>query len=89
MEPREYVLDCLSGRKLFPIPGVGFHPTDVQLLGYYLLWKATKKEFPVELIAEVDVYKFAPWELAGIWEKYLFTLLSFIFISLNYSILFY
>ena len=80
MEPREYVLDCLSGRKSFPIPGVGFHPTDVELVLYYLLWKATKKKFPVELIAEVDVYKFAPWKLAGIWEKYLFTLFCLLFL---------
>ncbi|KAK7853585.1 nac domain-containing protein 82 [Quercus suber] len=64
MEPREYVLNCLSGKKSFPIPGVGFHPTDVELVLYYLLRKAVKKKFPVELIAEVDVYKFAPWKLA-------------------------
>lgn len=80
MEPREYVLDCLSGRKSFPIPGVGFHPTDVELVVYYLLWKATKRQFPIELIAEVDVYKFDPWKLAGIWEKYLYTLFCLLFL---------
>ena len=56
----------LDRRDLFSVPGYRFSPADVELVLYYLLRKATKRKFPVELIAEVDVYKFAPWELAGI-----------------------
>ncbi|GMY12451.1 NAC domain-containing protein 40-like [Fagus crenata] len=56
-------LDCLMGRELFPFPGIRFHPTDVELVMYFLMRKVMGRKFRVEVIAEVDVYKFAPWDL--------------------------
>ncbi|XP_028766026.1 NAC domain-containing protein 82-like [Neltuma alba] len=45
------------------IPGFRFHPTDVELVQYFLKRKVIGKKFPVEVIAEVDIYKYAPWDL--------------------------
>lgn len=44
-------------------PGFRFHPTDVELVSYYLKRKVTGKTFQIEAISEVDLYKFAPWDL--------------------------
>lgn len=44
-------------------PGFRFHPTDVELVRYYLRRKVLGKKF-FDAIADVDVYKFNPWELA-------------------------
>ncbi|KAJ9174258.1 hypothetical protein P3X46_017302 [Hevea brasiliensis] len=44
-------------------PGFRFHPTDEELIMYYLLNQATYKPVPVSIIAEVDIYKFDPWQL--------------------------
>ncbi|XP_031121477.1 NAC domain-containing protein 2-like [Ipomoea triloba] len=59
-------------------PGFRFHPTDEELIMYYLRNQATSKPCPVSIIPEVDVYKFDPWELpdrAGFGENewYFFT----------------
>ncbi|KAL3336917.1 hypothetical protein AABB24_029542, partial [Solanum stoloniferum] len=44
-------------------PGFRFHPTDEELIMYYLRYQATSRPCPVSIIPEVDVYKFDPWEL--------------------------
>ncbi|KAM7277425.1 hypothetical protein ACFE04_019291 [Oxalis oulophora] len=44
-------------------PGFCFHPTDVELLLYYLKRKVMGKNLYLDAIAEVDVYKYAPWDL--------------------------
>ncbi|KAJ7953840.1 putative NAC domain-containing protein [Quillaja saponaria] len=44
-------------------PGFRFHPTDEELIIYYLHNQATSKPCPVSIIPEVDIYKFDPWEL--------------------------
>ncbi|GMI85316.1 NAC domain containing protein 2, NAC-REGULATED SEED MORPHOLOGY 1 [Hibiscus trionum] len=44
-------------------PGFRFHPTDEELLVHYLKKKAGSDPLPVAIIAEVDLYKFDPWEL--------------------------
>ncbi|XP_056159129.1 NAC domain-containing protein 82-like isoform X1 [Syzygium oleosum] len=46
-------------------PGFRFHPTDVELVMFYLKRKVLGKRFPIEAIAEVDIYKFPPWDLQG------------------------
>lgn len=46
-------------------PGFRFHPTDVELVKYYLKRKVLGKKMPFEAISEVDIYKFAPWDLPG------------------------
>ncbi|KAJ6813808.1 NAC domain-containing protein 53-like isoform X2 [Iris pallida] len=44
-------------------PGFRFHPTDVELVWYYLKRKIMGKPFHFEAIAEVELYKFSPWDL--------------------------
>ncbi|XP_023553163.1 NAC transcription factor 56 [Cucurbita pepo subsp. pepo] len=44
-------------------PGFRFHPTDEELVVHYLKKKANSVPLPVAIIAEVDLYKFDPWEL--------------------------
>eukprot|EP01018_Ginkgo_biloba_P022358 Gb_35309 [translate_table: standard] len=46
-------------------PGFRFHPTDEELVVHYLKKKASASPLPVTIIAEVDLYKFDPWELPG------------------------
>lgn len=50
--------------KLLP-PGFRFHPTDVELILYYLKRKIMGKKLHYEAIAEVNIYKFSPWDLPG------------------------
>ncbi|KAE9608693.1 hypothetical protein Lal_00020799 [Lupinus albus] len=45
------------------IPGFRFHPTDVELVKYFLKRKLLGKKFPFDVIAEVEIYKYAPWDL--------------------------
>ncbi|KAF5728330.1 NAC domain protein [Tripterygium wilfordii] len=44
-------------------PGFRFHPTDEELVVHYLKRRASSAPLPVAIIAEVDLYKFDPWEL--------------------------
>ncbi|PIA40769.1 hypothetical protein AQUCO_02400081v1 [Aquilegia coerulea] len=44
-------------------PGYRFHPTDEELVVHYLKKKIASDPLPVSIIAEVDLYKFDPWEL--------------------------
>ncbi|KAF5206783.1 Nac family protein [Thalictrum thalictroides] len=46
-------------------PGFRFHPTDEELVVHYLKKKASSIPLPITIIAEVDLYKFDPWELPG------------------------
>ncbi|PKU68292.1 NAC transcription factor 29 [Dendrobium catenatum] len=44
-------------------PGFRFHPTDEELILHYLRNRASSSPCPASIIAEVDIYKFDPWEL--------------------------
>ncbi|KAK1278656.1 NAC domain-containing protein 68 [Acorus gramineus] len=50
-------------------PGFRFHPTDEELVIHYLCRKVRSQCLPVPIIAEVDLYKYDPWQLP---EKALF-----------------
>ncbi|RCV17679.1 hypothetical protein SETIT_3G238700v2 [Setaria italica] len=45
------------------MPGFRFHPTEEELIEFYLRRKVEGKRFNVELIAFLDLYRFDPWEL--------------------------
>ncbi|KAL8228611.1 hypothetical protein R6Q59_001419 [Mikania micrantha] len=47
-------------------PGFRFHPTDEELVRYYLRRKACGQPFRFDAISEVDVYKVEPWDLPGL-----------------------
>ncbi|XP_006658973.2 NAC domain-containing protein 2-like [Oryza brachyantha] len=44
-------------------PGFRFHPTDEELILHYLRSRAAAEQCPVPIIADVDIYKFDPWDL--------------------------
>ncbi|KAF5477063.1 hypothetical protein F2P56_003742 [Juglans regia] len=44
-------------------PGFRFHPTDEELISYYLLNRVTDSRFSARAIGEVDLNKSEPWEL--------------------------
>ncbi|OIW05541.1 hypothetical protein TanjilG_23327 [Lupinus angustifolius] len=44
-------------------PGFRFHPTDEELLHYYLKKKVTFQKFDMDVIREVDLNKMEPWDL--------------------------
>ncbi|KAL7595618.1 NAC domain-containing protein 82 [Lactuca sativa] len=45
------------------IPGFRFHPTDHELVMYYLKRKLLGKRIIVNAVAEVNIYEFSPWDL--------------------------
>ncbi|KAJ3678114.1 hypothetical protein LUZ60_001917 [Juncus effusus] len=54
------------------MPGFRFHPTEEELIEFYLRRKIEGKRFNVELITFLDLYRYDPWELpamAAIGEK--------------------
>ncbi|KAL4565920.1 hypothetical protein LXL04_030026 [Taraxacum kok-saghyz] len=53
-----------SAGKCFP-PGFRFHPTDEELVLYYLKRKICGRSLKLNIIGEVDVYKWDPEELPG------------------------
>ncbi|KAL9229928.1 hypothetical protein vseg_005341 [Gypsophila vaccaria] len=44
-------------------PGFRFHPTDEELLHYYLKKKVAFQKFDMDVIREVDLNKMEPWDL--------------------------
>ncbi|KHG28963.1 NAC domain-containing 78 -like protein [Gossypium arboreum] len=45
-------------------PGFRFHPTDEELVSYYLKRKVSNKPVRFNAMAEVDIYKHEPWDLS-------------------------
>ncbi|KAM2064969.1 hypothetical protein EV1_027781 [Malus domestica] len=46
-------------------PGFRFHPTDEELVWYYLKRKVSGKNFRFDPISVIDIYKTEPWDLPG------------------------
>ncbi|XP_022767369.1 NAC transcription factor 25-like isoform X2 [Durio zibethinus] len=44
-------------------PGFRFHPSDEELIVHYLKNKVNSSPLPASIIAEIDLYKYNPWEL--------------------------
>ncbi|XP_060209374.1 NAC domain-containing protein JA2 [Lycium barbarum] len=44
-------------------PGFRFYPTDEELLVQYLCKKVAGHDFSLQIIGEIDLYKFDPWDL--------------------------
>lgn len=66
-------------------PGFRFHPTDEELVVYYLKRKIRRKKLRVDAIGETDVYKFDPEELPGTLHSNL--LLSLQFFQIHFLLL--
>lgn len=46
-------------------PGFRFHPTDEELITYYLTRKVSEVGFQTKAMAVVDLNKCEPWDLPG------------------------
>lgn len=44
-------------------PGFRFHPSDEEIVGYYLKNKVSGRKPDIEVIREIDLYKCEPWDL--------------------------
>ncbi|KAJ1280169.1 hypothetical protein BS78_04G211000 [Paspalum vaginatum] len=44
-------------------PGFRFHPTDEELVDYYLRKKVASNKIDLDVIKDVDLYKIEPWDL--------------------------
>ncbi|XP_010495071.1 PREDICTED: NAC domain-containing protein 78-like [Camelina sativa] len=59
--PREVQVNAAAVTSL--APGFRFHPTDEELITYYLKRKVQGKSMRLDAIGEVDFYKHEPWNL--------------------------
>ncbi|KAF0917721.1 hypothetical protein E2562_021221 [Oryza meyeriana var. granulata] len=50
------------------MPGFRFHPTEEELIEFYLRRKVEGKRFNVEIIKFLDLYRYDPWELPAMAE---------------------
>ncbi|XP_075091329.1 NAC domain-containing protein 37-like isoform X2 [Nicotiana tabacum] len=44
-------------------PGFRFHPTDEELVGYYLRKKIASQKIDLDVIRDIDLYRIEPWDL--------------------------
>lgn len=58
-------------------PGFRFHPTDEELVMHYLCRKCASQSIAVPIIAEIDLYKFDPWQLPGNYYYFHFFVIFF------------
>ncbi|XP_010243336.1 PREDICTED: NAC domain-containing protein 17-like [Nelumbo nucifera] len=64
MKTTQLSSDDFGDAKAWP-PGFRFHPTDEELILYYLKRKMCRRRIQLNVIAEIDVYKWDPQELPG------------------------
>lgn len=55
----------INGQSQVP-PGFRFHPTEEELLHYYLRKKVAYEKIDLDVIREVDLNKLEPWDIQGI-----------------------
>lgn len=48
-------------------PGFRFHPTDEELVGYYLRKKVASQKIDLDVIRDIDLYRIEPWDLQGMY----------------------
>lgn len=62
-------------------PGFRFHPTDEELISYYLKPKVLNSLFSAVAIGEVDLNKVEPWDLPCKFSFFFFTFCIFLCFS--------
>lgn len=65
--PSRCSLRCWMAPMILP-PGFRFHPTDEELVAYYLDRKISGRKIELEIIPKIDLYKCEPWDLPGIYD---------------------
>lgn len=54
----------------FDLPGFRFHPTEVELLDFYLKSMVSGKSLSLDVIGVLNIYRHDPWELPGMESIY-------------------
>lgn len=54
----------VNGHSQVP-PGFRFHPTEEELLHYYLRKKVASEKIDLDVIRDVDLNKLEPWDIQG------------------------
>ena len=54
----------VNGQSVVP-PGFRFHPTEEELLGFYLSRVALGKKLHFDIIGTLNIYRHDPWDLPG------------------------
>ena len=54
----------VNGQSQVP-PGFRFHPTEEELLHYYLRKKVASEKIDLDVIRDVDLNKLEPWDIQG------------------------
>lgn len=54
----------VNGQSQVP-PGFRFHPTEEELLQYYLRKKVSYEKIDLDVIRDVDLNKLEPWDIQG------------------------
>uniref|UniRef100_A0A7N0RIL7 NAC domain-containing protein n=1 Tax=Kalanchoe fedtschenkoi TaxID=63787 RepID=A0A7N0RIL7_KALFE len=70
-KPHKVTMICRENKPVSPplpalAPGFRFHPTDEELVRYYLARKVCGKSCRIDAISEADIYKMEPWDLPGL-----------------------
>lgn len=47
------------------LPGFRFHPTEEELLGFYLSRVVHGKQLHFDIIGSLNIYRYDPWDLPG------------------------
>ncbi|KAH9308173.1 hypothetical protein KI387_036084 [Taxus chinensis] len=55
-----------KGNGEFDLPGFRFHPTEEELVSFYLKKNLEGQRFSFEIIGTLDLYKYDPWQLPGL-----------------------
>lgn len=58
-------------------PGFRFHPTDEEIISYYLTEKVLNCNFSASAIGEADLNKSEPWDLPSMFLPFLFFIIWF------------
>lgn len=72
----------VNGQSQVP-PGFRFHPTEEELLNYYLRKKVLYEKIDLDVIRDVDLNKLEPWDIQGC-ASYLVHRLSFFSLNLQF-----
>lgn len=51
-----------------PLPGFRLHPTDQEPVTFYLRRKLDKNPISIDLIKQIDIYKYDPWDLPSMYS---------------------
>lgn len=61
-----------GGGSELDLPGFRFHPTEEELLDFYLRRVVFGKKLNFDIIGTINLYRYDPWELPGTYDIYIY-----------------